>query len=51
MESNAIRDSSTVKIYGILEYVPVQKSGLAKHLNVLKRSIYKESDLIKVHSL
>lgn len=50
MASNAVRDSRTAKIYGILEHVPVQKIGLAKRLNVLKRNIYKESDLIKVHS-
>lgn len=50
MESNAVRDAKTKKIYGILEHVLVQKIGLARHCNVLKRNIYKESDLIKVHS-
>lgn len=50
METNAIRDSGTKKIYGVLEHIPVHKIGLAKHLDVLKRNIYKEFDLIKVHS-
>ena len=49
MESNAFRDSKA-KIYDILEHVPAQKIGLARYFSVLKRNIYKESDLIKVHS-
>ena len=50
METNAVRDPRTKKIYGILEHIPVQKIGLAKHLDMLKRNIYKESDLIKEYS-
>ena len=49
MESNAVRHSKA-KIYNILEHVPAQKIGLARYFSVLKRNIYKESDLIKVHS-
>lgn len=50
MESNAVRDSRTMKIYGILEHIPVRKIDLPKHLDVLNRNVYKESNLIKVHS-
>lgn len=45
MESNAVRDSK-VKIYDILEHVPMHKIGLARYFSVLKRNIYRESDLI-----